>query len=617
MPEQLSQSEFGNNWIIIGQNPGQKTQALMDFDATNPAGITVRRGISLGVSFYNEYVNLHHGQPTFRYDSVVPTELRQTNQRIVDLFSLGIPVAVRSSAIDEKGGPGIYASFFLNPVKDRTGVLYDLEALEQNVYASYSTKDALMYQKQRELMGMGILIQPIVGSWYGDYFMPALSGVCTYLDGRPLIRTVIGLGTKAVRVDEALIFEDPIINPQQLDKGLQTLHSADTLSKYFRIASADRVSGNVAISDELRNTAIAEAPKLLQLAKVWKHYAVTGQYYYWEFAIDPSSPLPCIVQCALEDPYISVPVEPGEPEGRVILKGRDMVNKGTRTGRGIFFLTDSNDLDKLAAWNILHDNYLFLTEDVMLSKDQRSGIAFRHFSNASVFGELQTTGTHGTALGGTHFSEVCKRKDILFLGARLPTKRFDYLQLLGEPTEKIGTSFYWDLRFKATNAATSGRIEVLDPSLQTRLNTDIKVEESPEEPENWLEERGDMLYNLGYKLYSQGRLSKAVLSAFIKIGLLLNLASQHCAEPKDLPAYITSLPKKQVRKLMLNVRLALNLPGSKDTLLNRKFSFILDSTNEDRSLENLENLLENLLGICKEKLSNGHPGQPLYYGQSN
>jgi pyruvate,water dikinase len=128
----------------------------------------------------------------------------------------GLPIIVRSSSLleDRLGAAfsGKYKSLFLantGAKRDRMAALTDAIA---EVYASVFSPDPIEYRAGRGLLDlheeMGILIQEVVGTRVGPYWMPAFSGVgfsnnefrwsarIKRDDG--LLRLVPGLGTRAV-----------------------------------------------------------------------------------------------------------------------------------------------------------------------------------------------------------------------------------------------------------------------------------------------------------------------------------------------------------------------------------------------------------------------------------
>ncbi len=126
------------------------------------------------------------------------------------------PLIVRSSSLleDRMGSAfsGKYKSLFLANQGERASRLGSLLDAIAEVYASIFSPDPIQYRAERGLLDqheeMGIMIQQVVGTRVGRYFLPAFSGVgfsnnefrwsprIRREDG--LLRIVPGLGTRAV-----------------------------------------------------------------------------------------------------------------------------------------------------------------------------------------------------------------------------------------------------------------------------------------------------------------------------------------------------------------------------------------------------------------------------------
>jgi len=148
-------------------------------------------------------------------NSNFPPDIIQQLSLTLDHFG-DTPLIVRSSSLleDQLGSTfsGKYKSLFLGnqgEKQDRLDALMDAIA---EVYASTFSPDPIEYRKERDLLDsqeeMGVLIQEVVGTKIGHYFLPAYAGVAysnnefrwspriKREDG--LIRLVPGLGTRAV-----------------------------------------------------------------------------------------------------------------------------------------------------------------------------------------------------------------------------------------------------------------------------------------------------------------------------------------------------------------------------------------------------------------------------------
>ncbi len=126
------------------------------------------------------------------------------------------PLIVRSSSLleDRTGSAfsGKYKSLFLANQGSKSERLYALRDAVAEVYASVFGPDPIGYRAERNLLDvheeMGIMIQEVVGTRVGRYYLPAFAGVAfsnnefrwspriSREDG--LVRLVPGLGTRAV-----------------------------------------------------------------------------------------------------------------------------------------------------------------------------------------------------------------------------------------------------------------------------------------------------------------------------------------------------------------------------------------------------------------------------------
>jgi len=183
----------------------------------------------------HDFVYCNHLEDVFSQKYKDNDEVRQEYPDIVQVFkhsqfssaiikslSLALddlgdkPLIVRSSSLleDRFGAAfsGKYKSLFLanqGTKQERLDALMDAIA---EVYASTFGPDPIQYRAERNLLdfqeGMGVLIQEVVGTQIGDYFLPAFAGVAfsqnefrwspriKQEDG--LMRLVPGLGTRAV-----------------------------------------------------------------------------------------------------------------------------------------------------------------------------------------------------------------------------------------------------------------------------------------------------------------------------------------------------------------------------------------------------------------------------------
>ncbi|WP_320046889.1 PEP/pyruvate-binding domain-containing protein [uncultured Ilyobacter sp.] len=213
----------------------------------------------------HDFVYCNHLEDVFSQKYKEIDEVRQEYPDIVQVFknsqfsaailkglSLALddlgdkPLIVRSSSLleDRFGAAfsGKYKSLFLanrGTKQERMEALMDAIA---EVYASTFGPDPIQYRAARNLLdfqeGMGVLIQEVVGTQIGNYFLPAFAGVAfSYNEFRwsprikredGLVRLVPGLGTRAV---DRLGDDFPIlVSPEQ--PGLRANATPEEVVRY-------------------------------------------------------------------------------------------------------------------------------------------------------------------------------------------------------------------------------------------------------------------------------------------------------------------------------------------------------------------------------------------------
>jgi predicted nucleotidyltransferase len=148
-------------------------------------------------------------------NAAFPHEIVEGFRRVIRDFE-GKPIIVRSSSLleDSFGAAfsGKYKSLFVPNTGSEEERLFSLMDAIAEVYASTFGPDPIEYRRERGLLDfseeMGILIQEVVGTRVGHYYMPVFGGVAFSRnefrwsprirreDG--MIRLVPGLGTRAV-----------------------------------------------------------------------------------------------------------------------------------------------------------------------------------------------------------------------------------------------------------------------------------------------------------------------------------------------------------------------------------------------------------------------------------
>lgn len=230
----LEKIRFPRTWSII-------SDAVMDFIKLNDLEDVMTQKFKDIRQVRREYPNLVQ---LFK-DSSFPPELLTGLSRALDFFG-EVPLIVRSSSLlEDRFGTafsGKYKSVFVanqGTKKERMEALLDAVA---EVWASVLGPDPIEYRRERGLLEfveqMGVLIQEVVGTRVGRYWLPAFAGVAvSYNEFRwspriqredGLIRLVPGLGTRAV---DRVADDYPILAvPAQ--PGLRANQSLDEILRY-------------------------------------------------------------------------------------------------------------------------------------------------------------------------------------------------------------------------------------------------------------------------------------------------------------------------------------------------------------------------------------------------
>lgn len=481
MSERNSHVPIGNEWMNYGNGVGLKTEDLVAFTEVASERVKVLKGITVGVNYFDEALEISGLDLRSDLDDIddlkLPESLREVNQRILKSLPQDVPIFVRSSATDERGGSGIYDSEVFLPTGNQQDDLTRLEWAEKIVYSSCLNDQAIHHRERlgaNEDGGMSVLIQPVVGDRFDNHFMPALSGVLTTINGYPVLRLVMGLGTKAVEMDKAIVLKEEKVDAKK---------ATDNLSFLKEMHVIDLGTGglvNVPVTDEFIEVATSQTGKLSSLLEEWRAGFEKGEPFYLEFAITPGEEKPVILQAA-PDEMGELEFELGRPEGLVACEGNDVVNMGSRKGRGILWVGRNGfsreELKRVEVFNERNKDFLIVVVDTLFSGvgDRSSPIQMQHFSNAAGVVEMQhireevsfpgiipRTVNHTEGRGGAHFTEICKREDILFLGVVSKSPSNDLAKLLGRPTEYLSEfTEFWDVDYKISNGKIDGRVEIL------------------------------------------------------------------------------------------------------------------------------------------------------------
>ncbi len=365
---------------------------------------------------------------------ICPAELNKLCRHILHAdMKVGIPYAIRSSALSERGGTGIYHTDFFVKKGNEEEDARALWLAIRSVYASEFTMSAFDWRKKTSgRFGMAVLIQEVYGFQFGNYFLPALSGVAyTSHEGLPLVRVVAGLGTAAVQ-GEGLLLHEPLENSIQLVNAMIEIPKAEVID-----LSTGKI-GHVDIRFPEINEQIARCPLaelFLKLAELKKHGSFSLE---WAMTAEGIR----ILQCAPHEDKPSGDPTVDTEKHFLLLKSDDVFASGRVECRGVVYVnywSAASRLELLQNLNETMKGYLLIVPEDALSsyaEGDACRIGFADFSNAAAVVENQRDLAPLVAVqlhmagksfnphkgkGATHFQQLCDRTDILFVGGEVPS----------------------------------------------------------------------------------------------------------------------------------------------------------------------------------------------------
>ncbi|MDD5455756.1 MAG: hypothetical protein PHV30_01845 [Candidatus Margulisbacteria bacterium] len=402
------------------------------------AGFTLPETVAnIDVRYFNDFLQMNLSE---EFDDVAelldagtsnecPDNLWEHNIQLLKKMENNKPYYLRSSALGERGGTGIYVSMIFIPFGDMETDLYTLWEKQCEIYLSEFTPQAIAYRKKFNApSGMAILIQPVVGKSNWEYFAPAytISGYTSY-NGCPLIR--IGQGLADVVNKPAIVFtkKDEAIS-SCIDKGF------DLATDWLLDLETGKVSDGKYERKMSEYQAIAE--KLFYMLE-----KISGSYYF-EAAIPEEGAAPALLQVA---PYTEKKIEAWTinlAAAKLLWQGTDKLGYGIKEGRGIIVINNffEESADELEQLNNQMSGHMVVVPQRALSTLPGSlggvSLNFQHISNAGILVEMQykskivipadmkyyqPTIDHSDNRGGTHVQQLLGRSDILFLGVENPS----------------------------------------------------------------------------------------------------------------------------------------------------------------------------------------------------
>ena len=221
-----------SNMVIIGRGPiGSKADELLKkTPLLRSLGFRVPVRFVLAEDFFNDLFKIsslgdslreaHH--PKGELDLKIlgarfTAEQIQLLRSLLSSFSPDAPIVIRSSAVGDARGTGIYESFFTDP-----GIESVMQALRL-VLRSYFSESACLFRRDAATgEGLGIIIEPAIGRKYDGVFAPCLSGFgyTSTPRGKGYVVLVPGLGGGVESRDGDFISRETLAAFQQSPRGL-------------------------------------------------------------------------------------------------------------------------------------------------------------------------------------------------------------------------------------------------------------------------------------------------------------------------------------------------------------------------------------------------------------
>ncbi len=439
--------EENETFVIFGNGLlGKKAEDLKNHaELIDDFGMKIPKSIIISIELFNRFLqhfNLNEQSFCVEVEKMeCPEFFLSINEKILTQVEPRKPYILRSSEITEEGGIGIYESVFFWPTGNKEDDLKKLWQSEVLVYQSEFSADARLWRGSRNVteMGMAILMQPVIGSAYREEntITPLLSGTAyTSYHGSPIVRVVLGLGTKAVNgggivfnsVPEKEYFEKVMLDQEYTEiftpSGMQKIKTSFE-KIYFEIGSGYQ--------------------------EIWEFFGTlkylkeeTGGDFYLEWIIHEGKTYVVQIAPHKDKPFDPTVVPFDSKDFSLLLEGTDTVQPGKASCKSIVLVQfwSHKEAQALEYLNKNTKDYLLILPQDAFSqlaslklKSEEQKVGFRHFSNSLAVVEMQHAYTEEERLmyirfeapvadhssggkGATHFLGVCEKSDILFLGTQ-------------------------------------------------------------------------------------------------------------------------------------------------------------------------------------------------------
>ena len=215
-----------------------------EFEEFDNASVLIPKTVVLCTDIFDEFMdanNLYHLALSDVDDSEIfaafleaklPERLKEDFYALFDVVKS--PIAIRSSSLLEDSHyqpfAGIYSTYMIPHSDDKEEMLRMLSDAIKGVYASVFYRDSKAYMQATSNVidqeKMAVILQEVVGTQYGDYYYPAISGVARSINYYPIndekaeegiVSLALGLGKYIV--DGGMTLR---VCPYHPDKVLQT-----------------------------------------------------------------------------------------------------------------------------------------------------------------------------------------------------------------------------------------------------------------------------------------------------------------------------------------------------------------------------------------------------------
>ncbi len=399
---------------------------------------------------------------------VFPDHLRPLLGSLAVRFG-DVPVMVRSSAVGDSRGTGVYRSEVSDPNPG------SFEASVKNVLASYVSESASEWRRRSGAgEGMAVMIEPMAGQLFEDeymrdvrYFAPAISGYgyTSTARGGSYLYVVPGFGSGVERRDGDRItareldrYEDDI---EELfmgrfdNKAVATLQAGRGFSYLYPSGQAYKFPDKYIDRGSIEDAQVVRRGVFgrdLQLGSrtfemIDRLEGLLGRPQYFEWALTTEGSVKNWM-LQISDADFSRDFYDFSDFGTPLLEANMIVGSGVRDCSKLATIFNQSDLDNLYRFNQANSGYILLFAKGLIRPDLRFMgdrlMEFKHYSNASVLIERSIhsftgahTGTPVSHLGGQieaagmFFGVVNERGEV----------PFDYRTLMDSGNE-MGLSVY-------------------------------------------------------------------------------------------------------------------------------------------------------------------------------